>query len=183
MIGNIVAGTLSAGVAPVFTSYESIATQIVGSGGATSISFTSIPSTYKHLQIRANVIMPSTWIQLNFNSDTSSSYITHELRGNGSSAASYNLGIYETNGIWVGLSNSASYPVGMIVDVLDYASTSKNKTVRSLYGTDNNGSGQLSLISGAYFKTDAVTSITISADNSSYPFSENAHFALYGIKD
>ena len=53
MIGNIVAGTFSAGVAPVTSSYESIATVSVGSGGQSSIVFSSIPSTYKHLQLRA----------------------------------------------------------------------------------------------------------------------------------
>ena len=46
-------GTLLAGNAyynPYF--YDSIATVVVGSGGASSITFSSVPSTYKHLQIR-----------------------------------------------------------------------------------------------------------------------------------
>lgn len=34
------------------TDYDSIATTTVGAGGAASITFSSIPSTYQHLQIR-----------------------------------------------------------------------------------------------------------------------------------
>jgi hypothetical protein len=89
MIGNIVAGTLSAGAPPVApSSYESIATVTVGSGGSSSIDFTSIPSTYKHLQLRimANA-NASNRICIAYNSDTNTSnYNSHYIEGNGSVA-------------------------------------------------------------------------------------------------
>ena len=53
MLNNIVALLGNGAAAGGGTSYESIATVTVGAGGSSSISFTSIPSTYKHLQIRA----------------------------------------------------------------------------------------------------------------------------------
>ena len=42
------------------SSYESIQTITVGSGGASTIVFSSIPSTYAHLQIRALNITTAT---------------------------------------------------------------------------------------------------------------------------
>ena len=51
MIGNAIAGLYAGGVPPVTTAYESIATTTLSSTQAT-ITFSSIPSTYEHLQIR-----------------------------------------------------------------------------------------------------------------------------------
>ncbi len=50
MIGAITAGLYGTGVPPVTSSYESIATS---TATGSSITFSSIPSTYKHLQVRA----------------------------------------------------------------------------------------------------------------------------------
>jgi hypothetical protein len=50
---SLILGILDSGVAASTNSYESIATVTVGSGGASEVEFTSIPSTYTHLQIRA----------------------------------------------------------------------------------------------------------------------------------
>ena len=61
---------LAGNAAVIGTSYESIATTTVGSGGASSITFSSIPATYAHLQIRG-IFKPSAacWLGLRFNSD------------------------------------------------------------------------------------------------------------------
>ena len=71
-------GGLSASAYGLFSlqstnSYESIQTVTVGSGGQSTISFTSIPSTYKHLQIRmlARATGASTVGLIRFNSDAS----------------------------------------------------------------------------------------------------------------
>ena len=66
-----------------------------------------------------------------------------------------------------------------ILDVMDYTSTSKNKVLKSITATDNNGSGSIYLYSGAWLNTAAVSSITIY--NSSGNFTTNSTFALYGI--
>lgn len=76
------------------TSYESIATVTVGAGGSSSISFSSIPSTYKHLQLRGIVRTTDTsaaasdgnYIGIRFNGDTGANYVAHNLYGNGGSA-------------------------------------------------------------------------------------------------
>jgi len=67
-----------------------------------------------------------------------------------------------------------------IVDILDYANTTTNKTVRVLSGSDYNGSGEFAFTSGALLSTSAVTSLLFYID--SLTIAQYSSFALYGIK-
>jgi hypothetical protein len=67
-----------------------------------------------------------------------------------------------------------------IIDILDYANTNKYKTARSLRGYDANGSGNMSLISGLWMNTAAISNITLTARGGSVD--QYTTFALYGIK-
>jgi len=190
--GNGVFSSASASATPtVLTSYESIATVTVGSGGQSSISFSSIPATYKHLQIRylarstvANVA--DGYVSIRFNGDTTNGnyYFYHFLDGNGSSpsaaAGGTNTIIY--GGVCAGNNATASVFGGGVIDVLDYQNTNKYKVTRGLGGIDNNGSGVVRLASGNWFNTAAVTSITLGANAFANSFTEYSSFALYGIK-
>ena len=160
-------------------SYESIATQTVGAGGAASVTFSSIPSTYKHLQIRASVKMASGGdVSCYLNSDTNvNNYRRHYVYGDGSTAAA---GYQTTLGIVPGYVGSGSGFGTFIQDLLDYTDTNKNTTSRSLSGVDNNGSGLVILYSGLWMNTAAVTSIQYVGYGAN--FSEYSTFALYGIK-
>jgi len=184
---NVISGVLGEATAPVTNSYESIATVTVGSGGSSSISFSSIPSTYKHLQIRA--IMRGTgtagtvdYYALTFNGDTGSNYSTHRLDGNGSTAyaQSSSSGTSILNFCVPNANTTAGIFGAAIFDILDYAATTKNKTVRVPSGADTNGGGQVNFDSGAWYSTAAVTSIGISVPAGN--FSQYSSFALYGIK-
>jgi len=161
--------------------YESIATATF-SGSALSVTFTSIPATYAHLQIRGFARTPSgnDQIDLRFNSDTGNNYSMHGLSGNGSSASAEGYGtqnrIFNVNSP---ISNSDIYCVS-VIDILDYANTNKYKTVRTLQGYDANGSGIIAFNSGSWQSTSAVTSITLAAR--SYNPTSISTFALYGIK-
>lgn len=172
------------------TSYESIATVTVGSGGQSEINFTSISGTYKHLQIRAlartNRANSLDAFRLQFNGDTGSNYyFGHYLFGTGTSASSGNEGVGTAIGVWriAGDSASASVFGTVVVDLLDYTSTNKNKTVRYLGGMDNNGSGEIYLGSGFWFNSTiaAISSIKI-VPNIGTSFNQNTQFALYGIR-
>ena len=185
---NVISGLMAGGVAASTNSYESIATVTVGSGGQSTVSFTSIPSTYKHLQIRAMSKTSTTatsntgWI-LRFNSDTGSNYAWHQIYGNGSVAGAQQSS--STDKIYIGYiaANVSSTNMfgGTILDLLDYANTNKNKTVRALSGTDRNGSGFINLDSGGWFSTSAVNRIDLT-DWEGGNFMEFSSFALYGIK-
>jgi len=183
---NVISGLLAGGVAASTTSYESIATVTVGAGGSTSISFSSIPSTFKHLQIRAITRDTDTGgfgltTTMNFNGDTGANYSWHWLYGNGSSAAA-NSGSSATTtalGWTTGTAGTANTYAATVIDILDYADTNKYKTNRLLYGIDLNGSGGVWLSSGAWRSTSAVNSITL---NQTTKFAQYSSFALYGIK-
>jgi hypothetical protein len=155
----------------------------VGAGGQSSISFTSIPSTYKHLQIRglALAAQVNQGYFLQMNSDTAANYNSHYVYGDGSSATA------AANATWGGInvaftSPSTSYATAFVVDILDYASTDKNKTVRSLQGSDANGSGYIGLNSGLWRNTAAITSLTIRELLVGGNINQYSSFALYGIK-
>ena len=166
--------------------FESIATTTVGSGGSATISFSSIPATYKHLQLRclARTDRAATEDQLRItlNSDTGSTYSDHNISGDGASATSSaaTSGTYMFLGRSAAASASASMFGVTVIDILDYADTNKYKTVRSLSGVDLNGSGKVSLLSGSWRSTSAVTSIEVTIIGSSIV--QYSHFALYGIK-
>jgi hypothetical protein len=168
----------------VTNSYYSIATQTVGSGGASSITFNSIPSTYTHLQIRfIGKIGSSTGApSIYFNGVASgTSYAWHNLRGDGSNASangyasqSYMSDTVSPSSIY----NNSNFSVG-IIDILDYANTNKNKTLRQLVGVDNNGSGALELYSGLWANTAAITQLDLF---NGYVWQQYSTFSLYGIK-
>jgi hypothetical protein len=173
------------------TSYESIATVTVGSGGAASASFTSIPATYTHLQLRwigrASQANTGLGVIMRINNNTGSNYARHSLRGNGSAASA--TGSASTTEISLGGVPGSSSPSGMfgagIIDILDYTNTNKYKTIRSMQGTNQNTTADDSifLLSGFMFaNTNAVTQIDVVANSSGVGFVEYSQFALYGIK-
>ena len=166
--------------------YDSIATVTVGAGGSASVEFTSIPSTYKHLQLRAMTRDGQAGTGFNnniirFNGDTASNYSGHRLSGDGSTASaagyanitSVNVGLYSA-----AAGNTAGIFGVNVTDILDYTDTNKYKTVRSLTGGDANGSGTVLLSSGNWRNTAAITSIQLSGAT----YAEYSSFALYGIK-
>jgi hypothetical protein len=184
MIGNIAAGLYGVGVTPSTNSYESIATVSVGSGGQPTIEFTSIPSTYKHLQIRATGLYSASnpYGILRFNNDSGNNYWWHQLQGNGSATNASAYGSLSSYIYFPADAVGSSIPTVQVADILDYTSTSKNKTIRVLEGYDANGSGTLRLSSGLWSATPAAITnikITLSVGN----FNEFSSFALYGIKD
>jgi hypothetical protein len=175
----------------VTTSYESIATVTVGGGGSASASFTSIPATYTHLQLRwigrASQANTGLGVYMRINNNTGSNYARHSLRGNGSAASATNS--VSTTEISLGGVPGSSSPSDMfgvgIIDILDYTNTNKYKTIRSMQGTNQNTTADDSIffVSGFMFaNTNAVTQIDVVADSTGVGFVEYSQFALYGIK-
>jgi hypothetical protein len=169
--------------------YDSIATVTAGAGGIAGVTFSSIPQTYKHLQLRIT--------QRSTSSNTSefgiilingvyyapfTQYAFHALLGNGTNASAYGNG--DQARIQLPTIANASLTANVfdtwIIDLLDYANTNKNKTVRTIGGWDANGSGLANLTSGVLKETNAITSFTFGnayGNNAQY-----SSFALYGIK-
>ena len=167
----------------VATDYESIATVTVGGGGAANATFTSIPSTYTHLQIRVlcgTGGSASQDLRIRYNSDSGTNYTQHNLIGSGAAASAdgYTAQTYANAGKQ-GAALSTS-PAVAVIDILDYANTSKYKTMRSLNGYDANGSGFIILSSSLWLNTAAISTIELTPNSST--FSQYSSFALYGIK-
>jgi hypothetical protein len=165
--------------------FESIATTTVGAGGAGSVSFSSIPSTYTHLQIRYIARSnegSNNNITYNFNSDTGANYSDHTIFADGSSVSAF-ANANSSSPIFLALSNSArltgTYSAG-VFDLLDYANTNKYKTVRTLSGREDNSAGAVLFSSGSWRSTSAVTSINFAPSVGS--FVQYTSFALYGIR-
>jgi len=165
------------------SSYESIATATIGAAGATSVSFTSIPQTFTHLEIRATMVNASNFytIKLRFNSDTGSNYTTSQL-------FSYNATNYGGGGpdadtgamIGIGAKNSTSYASAVVAKIYEYSKTNLYKRWLGQSGTDGNGTGQTKLSFGYWANTNAITNIYCYADGST--MNQYTQFALYGIK-
>lgn len=164
--------------------YDALATVTVPSGGVASITFSGIPTGYKHLEIRAIGKSASTNTNgdLTFNGDTGNNYTWHYLLGDGSSASA---GAATSRANIVGMvlmpdsSNTSVYSAN-VVSILDYASTNKYKTVRALQGYDVNGGGAIFLSSGEWMSTNPITSITFTGRGQN--FAQYTQVALYGIK-
>lgn len=173
--------------ASLANSYESIAT-VNGNGSSSTVTFSSIPNTYKHLQLRITARgdagaggYPTSLAYFRLNNDSGGNYRVHSLNGNGSSASAFS----NTNSgdfIYLPGGNSSFFASG-IIDILDYTNTNKTKTLRQLSGSDRNGSGSIYFNSMLWNSTAAVTSISLQGDAS---FNGNwvtgSTFALYGIK-
>jgi hypothetical protein len=162
--------------------YDSIATTTVGAGGATTVTFSSIPSTYTHLQLRCFINNAGGNISTNmqFNSDTGANYAKHIISGDGSSVSTAGSASVTSMTFQMYSGNTANNYSGTIIDILDYSNTNKNKTVRGLSGWDNNGSGSIVLGSGLWMNTAAVSTISIGLGGSNW--TQYSSFALYGIK-
>lgn len=171
------------------SSYESIATG-TGTGSSDSITFSSIPAGYTHLQIRgistvAYGAADFGTVGIRFNGDTATNYTRHYIRGFLSGGTNYaqSGGIANTTYNEAGiayLTGGSSYVGVSVIDILDYANTNKYKTVRGLAGAQWNTSGAVELGSGVWRSTSAVTSVTVYGSNGN--FASNSTFALYGIK-
>jgi hypothetical protein len=124
-------------------------------------------------------------MRLNLNGDSSgANYSRHVLYGDGSSAlasGAFNDSVTAAIGDAATSSTTANVFGGFVIDILDYSSATKNKTIRSLSGFDANGSGTIQLRSSARYSTSAVTSLTI-YEGASTNLAQYSSFALYGVK-
>lgn len=184
---NTVLGSLSSGVAAATGSFESIASA-TGTGSSGTITFSSIPSTYAALQIRMNartdVASTAATVLLYANGDTGANYIRHNLTGNGTTVTAGASAAPASSVFTILRATGSTAPANTtgtgILDIHDYASTTKNKVFRCITGTEDNTVGQIILYSGAWLSTSAINSISLYL--SSGNFTTQSTFALYGIK-
>lgn len=176
--------SLLAGNVGHLTAFEHIQSITVGSLGASSVTFSEIPQDYRHLQIRITSRTTGSAtnydvIGMRLNGDSGNNYSSHYLYGTGSSAFSSAATSQSYMNVWASASNGMTANIfgSAVVDILDYANTVKNKTVRILGGVDTNGNGGVFLTSNLWMSTAAITSIVFPTGLAS-----NSTFSLYGIR-
>jgi hypothetical protein len=173
--------------------YDALASVTVPSGGVSSITFSGIPTGYKHLQIRALAQssrsgFPDGYFTRvgNSNIDTGDNYSWHYLDCDGSNAVA--SATASTSSARIGSisgQSATSMFTANIVDILDYTNTNKYKTIRSLFGYDTNGNGsvgqRVGVYSGLWQSNSAINIIRIFPEVGPN-FQEHSSFALYGVK-
>ena len=183
----ILLGILNSQVSPAAGGSYDLLESTVLTSSASSVTFTGLDaySDYKHLQIRAVTrttrASSNDVVLLNFNSDSGSNYAWHSLRGSGS-AVSSGAGTSQTYiqlGITQTTDNTANAFGPLVADILDFSSSSKNTTVRSLSG-QTVGNTFIDLRSGLWNSTSAVTSIELTQFGTD--FVTGSRFSLMGVK-
>lgn len=162
--------------------------RVTSTGSSGTIEFTSIPQTYKHLQVRfmgraSGGTTASSPVGLRVNQ--TGTYARHRLYGNGSSAtATGSTGNGNAYVAYQPLNGALANAFGVaIIDILDYTDSTKLKTIRSFSGVDTNTSSTnwtVDLSSALNASTAAVTSLDIFDDNG-YNFASGTTIALYGM--
>lgn len=174
---------------PIYTDLEHIST-VYGTGSSTTITFTNIPQSYKHLQIRAvartsYASTSDTFYAYNYNNNTgstNSSYHSLYATGSGVASSSSTGNFSSILGFVSGANASANSHGVVITDIPDYTSTAKNKTLQSYWTYVNASENQVGLTSAVPFTlpgTGAITSISFICNGN---FSTTSRISLYGIR-
>ena len=158
------------------TTYEPIATTTLGSAAA-SVTFSSIPGTYTDLVLviaGASSNGSAGYIGTQFNSDTSSSYSTTRLLGDGSSASSDRYSsetLCKSGTMWGSIGTN-------IFQVMNY---SNSVTYKTMLNRDNNAGNRVGATVSLWRSVNAITSVTFTCPDGG-GFASNSTFTLYGIK-
>lgn len=164
--------------------FELISGTVVGSGGASDISFTSIPSTFKDIMVVCSLRHSGAQVFATLTLNSGGSYSYQSIVGTGSgtpSAGTANDNLYQ---IWVDGSNQTSSIFSSSqIYIPNYASTSTYKSISIESVTENNATGAYTgMIAAKYSSNSAITSLTITPWASD-TFVQYSSAYLYGIKN
>lgn len=164
------------------TSMTLIASSTVGSGGAATITFSSIASSYTDLAIkvsaRTDIGSGTTQLYLNLNG-SAANFTGKYVLGTGAAAASGSLAQY------AGQTETGAYTASTFsshdIYIPNYAG-STNKSYSTDAVTENNGTtGYQDLIAGLWSQTAAINQVTLSLASGNFVQYSTAY--LYGVKN
>jgi hypothetical protein len=161
--------------------YKLIETVTVGSGGAASIAFASIPQTYTDLMLVTSVRSTSTGLGLIIKYNGSNTdYTSRYLEGSGASVSSGTLSINQA-----GNSVSSAYTASVFANNSLYIPNYTGSAFKSSScdaTTENNATtSYLDFYANLWSNTAAITSIALTVSAGS--FAEYSSASLYGIKN
>lgn len=154
--------------------YEWIASQVLTSSAA-SVTFSSIPGTYRDLVLICDVTATATAaLRARFNNDTGGNYSRVTMTGNGSSANSYSGTNDSLTTVIAQLGTSAANIA--VYNIMDYTATDKHKSVLARY---NNTSQGVETDAYRWANTSAINEIDVFPSNDN--FAAGSTFHLYGV--
>lgn len=172
------------------STYELIASVTVGAGGASSIDFTSIPTTYTDLVVKLNLRNTATgsprgWAFVRLNNDSSAIYderMVYTTNGTSAASASNSNGTEISWNPVVGASATSNTFSNNLIYIPNYTGSS-NKSFSIDAVTENNAT-EVALVMNAciWRSTSAINRITITGASSS-TLAEYSTGYLYGIKN
>lgn len=171
---------------PITIDYGAIQQIASASPNNQQISFTNIPQTYTDLMIVMSARgtgSSSGSIETRFNGDSASNYSYTYIQGNGSAPA-YGRGSNATIGVagrCSGSSSTSGIFASSICHILNYSSTTANKTIIERAADDENGSGVSEMWISLWRSNSAITSITLACPGQAN-FAAGSTAILYGIK-
>ncbi len=152
--------------------YTPLATITLASA-ASSVTFASIPATYRDLILVCDWAgsASANYLELRFNTDnTSSNYPIVAAYG-----SSGGVGSYTANGMLIGVARTTRNPT--IAQIFDYSATDKHKNMLSRYGLQD--MSEVAMHAGRWANTAAIN--TVKAQLSSGTISVGSTFSLWGI--
>jgi hypothetical protein len=158
------------------STYEPIATTTVSGSSTTTITFSSIPSTYTDLVLIADATASTSGQGMNLylNGDAGTNYSSTRLYSNGSTVTSDR----QSNGNFInfaigGFNNGQA----VIAQIMDYKNTTTNKTMLL---RQTNPTAFVGALVGLWRSTAAITTVEIIIAGGNYV--AGSTFTLYGIK-
>lgn len=148
------------------------------SSAASTLTFSSIPASYRDLQIVVNLkgTGGNGLVGMRFNSDSGSNYLDVEAYGEGTAAGSSSA--TRTYTLYSVTSVGTDFNSTTIASVMDYAQVDKHKTTLIKYGNTNPSGVQI--VANRWASTAAITSITFLFTGTD-TFAAGTTFSLYGV--
>ena len=160
------------------STYDKIDKATVSGTSTNTISFTSIPATYTDLVLIADAKLDISGqgINLTFNSDTSSSYTSTRLYGNGSAASSDR----QASGAFINFA-LGSVDAGQLIvaNIMNYSNTTTYKTCLL---RQNTASAFVGSLVGLWRATPAAINTVTLVSGGVSKYVAGSTFTLYGIK-
>jgi hypothetical protein len=170
-------------IIPSFKAMDLISTTVLSSPAA-NVTFSSIPQTYKHLQIRmvtrGNYSSGIFAIYASFNGNQTYSWHRFKADGSSMSADGYGSQSVMVFGNQPNANDTSNGFAATIVDINDYTSSAKNKTANYISSFTGSNYGFVHFGSGAQFDTAPINTIVIGQQGNQ--FIAGSRISLYGIK-
>ena len=171
------------------TQFTLINSATVGSGGASSVTFSSIPNTYTDLKVLMSVRTSwgniGDWGSVRFNGDTGNNYSYLYAQGAGTSTVysiATNGNHAEISAGWAAVSSTSGVFSNTELYIPNYTSSNTKSFSGDTVEENNSSTAWMNIEALLWNNTAAINSITLASANGA-TIQQYSTFYLYGIKN